>query len=105
MKSEKGTGELFWKSGYPGAKSAWIKHVADVEELSVTGSPLDEFDMIFSNFVFHWVRDKKGMIRALARMLSPGGRLAFCTLEELPDVLLRLTLATGSRGKQLLRRL
>ena len=37
----------------------------------------DEYDLIFSNAVFHWIEDHEGLVARLIRALRPGGQLAF----------------------------
>jgi trans-aconitate methyltransferase len=45
----------------------------DASELSFK----DEFDVVFSNAVLHWVKDHGAMLRGVAHSLKPGGRLLF----------------------------
>jgi len=54
------------RANYPGTRF----EVADASDFT-----LDEpVDAVFSNAVFHWVRDQEGAAACIARALKPGGR-------------------------------
>jgi trans-aconitate 2-methyltransferase len=46
-------------------------HIGDLTELELAG----EVDVVFSNAVFHWIRDHDALFARLHRALRPGGRL------------------------------
>ena len=49
---------------------------ADVRHAELPDLPDVTVDAVFSNAVFHWVRDHDALFAALARVLRPGGRLS-----------------------------
>ena len=63
------------------------------------------YDLVFSNFVFHWIKNKRASLAEAKRVLRIGGVLAFSTIAGLPTQLMELTTATGSCGDGLLRKL
>ena len=47
--------------------------------------PIEEqqFDIVFSNYVLHWVQDKEGAFKRIYKSLKPGGKFAFnCGLKH-----------------------
>ena len=40
----------------------------------------EEWDVIFSNAVFHWIQNQREFLRQVSRALKPGGLLV-CELE------------------------
>jgi trans-aconitate 2-methyltransferase len=49
---------------------------ADVREGDLAALDLDEeFDLVYSNAVFHWIPDHENLFRRLSAALRPGGRL------------------------------
>jgi len=57
----------------------------------------DSIDLVYSNYVIHWIPDTAAVVREAFRCLRPGGRLAF----ELPDAstpLYDFAVARGGRG-------
>lgn len=48
-------------------------HVGRAEDLGAFAAA--SFDIVYSNSVFHWVRDKPGALREALRVLKPGGRI------------------------------
>ena len=52
-----------------------------------------EYDVIFSNYVFHWIQDKEAAFKNIYDHLKPSGAFALCTSSgicEIPDTLLKL---------------
>ena len=47
---------------------------ADAEHL-----PGEDYDLIFSNFVLHWVKDKEPVFQQAQKILKQGGLFAFCS--------------------------
>ena len=42
------------------------------------------FDAVFSDYVFHWVKDKKRAFKNVYEILKPGGRIAILYNTEIP---------------------
>ena len=42
------------------------------------------YDLVFANFVIHWVPDKDAHFKRVYQSLKPGGRFAFTTLNGVP---------------------
>lgn len=55
------------RANYPGIRF----EVADASDFTLA----EPVDAVFSNAVFHWVRDQEGAAACVARALKPGGRL------------------------------
>ena len=53
--------------------------------------PQDEYDVVFSNCVLHWVEDKRTAFTNVYRNLRPGGRFGIIVAEVLMPILGRLT--------------
>jgi len=56
---------------------------ADNMEYLVAGAdniPGENYDIIFSNYVLHWIPHNKSLFGPIARLLKEGGRFAFCTV-------------------------
>ncbi|TFE70752.1 ubiquinone biosynthesis protein [Methylacidiphilum caldifontis] len=47
--------------------------VASSDNLSAF--PSNHFDVVYLNYVFHWIADKKSVLKEIFRILKPGGRL------------------------------
>jgi ubiquinone/menaquinone biosynthesis C-methylase UbiE len=41
--------------------------------------PSNFYDVVYLNYVFHWIFDKKRALEEMFRILKPGGRLGLCT--------------------------
>jgi len=63
----------FAKKIFPPSKISNLKfQICDARKIeSVSGS----FDLVFSNAALHWVDDHEGILRGVASVLKPGGRL------------------------------
>ena len=44
--------------------------------------PCGNYDIIFSNHVVHWIKDKRALFKRVCENLSPGGRFAFVVVTE-----------------------
>ena len=42
---------------------------------TITGQ---DYDLVFSNYVFHWIKDKKMVLQNIYRSLKPSGKFAVC---------------------------
>ena len=54
--------------------------------------PEGEYDLVLSNFVFHWIENKDAAFRRVYRNLKPGGRFGFTTKDNptTPDVITQI---------------
>ena len=58
--------------------------VADNIKYLIGGSdnmPGEKYDIIYSNYVLHWIPSNKDIFGPIARLLKKGGRFAFCTMD------------------------
>lgn len=65
----------------------------------------EAWDLVFSNYVIHWMPDRPKFLAGARRSLRPGGRLAFSTIEGLPQLFTTFSELAGDKGKALLGRL
>jgi trans-aconitate 2-methyltransferase len=59
-------------------KNLLLRRLSNVSfrQTSVTGLQLDDqFDVVFSNSVLHWIKDQEDTLRAIHRCLKAGGRI------------------------------
>ena len=42
--------------------------------------PKDQYDLVFSNCVLHWIENKNAVMNRVYQNLKPGGQFAFCVL-------------------------
>ena len=69
----------------------------DTERLKIAREKHDaDYDLIFSNFVFHHLKNKEPVFQQAQKMLKRGGLLAFCgalkaLIAMLPTMVLKLT--------------
>ena len=49
--------------------------------------PKDQYDTVFSNYVLHWIKDKKAVFEIVYQNLKPGGCFAFSAPLSLPPFL------------------
>ena len=68
--------------------------------------PEDQYNVIFSNYVIHWIKDKDALFMKVVRSLCPGGKFGFVTGEGLlPPVLINLNYLMGpEKGKAMVER-
>ena len=62
-------------------KIAKEKHSSSNTQYLVAGAenlPGEGYDILFSNFVLHWVKDKKAVFQKAQAILNQEGRIAFC---------------------------
>ena len=70
------------------------------------GCRTETYDVIYSNFVFHWIRDKRRALKTIYESLKPGGTLVFCVPIEIPVPLRGLNeLMPAERARKLLNRI
>ncbi|MEO1224635.1 MAG: methyltransferase domain-containing protein [Pseudomonadota bacterium] len=75
-------------------------HQAGAEDLGLVEA--GSVDLVFSNWVGHWVRDHSVLMREVERMLKPGGRFVAEVLGEPPQRLVELVSLTPG-GAQLVQ--
>ncbi|HTP58900.1 MAG TPA: methyltransferase domain-containing protein [Spirochaetia bacterium] len=62
------------QAAFPSSSSSSLSFLRmDARELSFR----EEFDVVFSNAVLHWIKDHGPVLSGVARSLRPGGRLLF----------------------------
>ncbi|GAB5469638.1 MAG: hypothetical protein Kilf2KO_26680 [Rhodospirillales bacterium] len=71
------------------------------EDLSTFAS--DSFDLVYSNYVFHWIADKERLMQEVHRCLKPGGRCAVELCGQLGSLIDRLILRAEAEGQELPR--
>ena len=54
--------------------------------------PEDQCDIVFSNYVLHWIKDKESVFKKVYQNLKPGGRFAFIAplVKSFPQILRQL---------------
>ncbi|KYG06290.1 SAM-dependent methyltransferase [Sorangium cellulosum] len=60
-------------------------------------------DLVFSNFVFHWIRDKRAVLRRLRGLLHPAGRIVVQCVSSLPVLVGELSRLADPSGERILR--
>lgn len=48
--------------------------------------PEDQYDVVFSNYVLHWIKDKASTFKKVHQNLKPGGRFAFTVPDGIPSL-------------------
>ena len=48
--------------------------------------PEDQYDLVFSNYVLQWIKNKAAVLNKVYQNLKPGGRFAFIVPECLPPI-------------------
>jgi len=76
--------------------------VCDAQELNEISS--QSIDLIFSNYVFHWINDKHNLLMEMYRCLKKDGRFAIECVGELMPFLQQVTEISGRKGDQLLKK-
>ncbi len=73
------------------------------EEMSWLTS--NSVDLVYSNFTFHWVADKRSLVREVLRCLRPGGRFVFMTGGGLSPFFADSLNLAGLRGQAVMSKL
>ncbi|WP_437488868.1 class I SAM-dependent methyltransferase [Sorangium sp. So ce1014] len=77
-------------------------HVGAAETLG--GVALDRpFDLVFSNFVFHWIRDKRAVLGLMRGLIHPAGRILVQWVSSLPVLIGELSRLADPSGEKILR--
>ena len=61
------------KEKYPAANIQYLEGSAD------DSIPGQEYDVVFSNYVIHWIKDKESVFRNVNKCLKIGGKFGFVT--------------------------
>ena len=69
-------------------------------EGSSNSFPSDEYDLVFSNYVLQWIKNKDSLFQQIYDCLKPGGCFAFIAVTKQPDILLQLGDLMGSATAQ-----
>ncbi len=65
--------------------------------------PEDQYDLVFSNAVLHWIENKAAVFQKVYENIRPGGQFAFTVGEELPALQVEMTHLMGpDRAKKVL---
>ncbi|MGE3319913.1 MAG: class I SAM-dependent methyltransferase [Candidatus Berkiella sp.] len=64
----------------------------------------ETFDIVFSNFVLHWIPNPQAILNKLAMALRPNGRLAIQLVFDHPDFVKEVTLASQVTEEKVLKR-
>lgn len=64
----------------------------------------EQFDVVFSNFVLHWIPNPQIVLNNLASLLRPNGRLAIQLVFDHPDFVKEITLASQQNDETVLKR-
>ncbi|XXX79832.1 class I SAM-dependent methyltransferase [Sorangium sp. So ce134] len=93
------------------ARIALARHTAGAPNLDFqvgSAETLDEvardrpFDLVFSNFVFHWIRDKRAVLRRMRGLLDPAGRILVQCVSSLPALVGGLSRLADPSGEKVL---
>ncbi|AUX23405.1 uncharacterized protein SOCEGT47_039300 [Sorangium cellulosum] len=76
-------------------------HVGAAERLGALARGRS-FDLVFSNFVLHWIRDKRAVLRALRDLLHPAGRILVQCVSSLPALVGELSRLADPSGEKIL---
>ena len=49
--------------------------------------PEDQYDLVFSNYVLHWIENKSAVLKKVLQNLKPGGQFAFIVPEHQPPII------------------
>ncbi len=60
-----------------------------------------DYDIVFSNYVLHWIKDKDLTLKQVAHCLKKGGRLGFLVVPSFPMI---EYLSANSQNKELIQR-
>ena len=71
-------------------------HVLDIDDLNKM--PAESIDVVFSNYVFHWIEDKPNLLSQIKTCLRPNGFLVAECVGELMLTLQAISAAAGTNG-------
>ena len=62
--------------------------------------PKDQYDLVFSNYVLHWIENKTALLNRVYHNLKPGGRFAFGVCAHQPTIVEQMDDLMGPEMKQ-----
>ena len=62
--------------------------------------PEDEYDLVFSNYVLHWIENKNALFKRVYQNLKPGGQFAFVVSDQQPTIAEQMDDLMGPEMKQ-----
>ena len=62
--------------------------------------PEDQYDLVFSNCVLHWIENKKAVLKRVYQNLKPGGQFAFSVMANQPTIVEQMDDLIGPEMKQ-----
>lgn len=65
----------------------------------------EAWDLVFANYVIHWIADKRCFFGQVHRALRPSGRFVLSTIDALPHLFQTFCALAGPPGESLLARL
>jgi len=84
-------------------QTAASKHASDnvnYAEGSTKNIPGEDYDLVFSNYVLHWVLDNEAVFGPIASKLKPGGHFVFIVLDIITKELVEKHLGWASEDFQ-----
>ena len=69
-------------------------------EASDVTFPEDQYDLVFSNYVLHWIENKAALFKRVYENLKPGGRFAFSVSDQQPTIVEQMDDLMGPEMKQ-----
>jgi len=55
-------------------------------EASGESLPEDQYDLVFSSYVLHWIENKDAVFKSVSKNLQPGGQFVFTIVLEMPPL-------------------
>ena len=62
--------------------------------------PEDQYDLVFSNYVLHWIENKATVLKKVHQNLKPGGQFAFIVPEHQPTIIEQMDHMVGPEMTQ-----
>ena len=69
-------------------------------EASDVTFPEDQYDLVFSNYVLHWIENKAALFKRVYENLKPGGQFAFVVSDQQPTIVEQMDNLMGPEMKQ-----
>jgi ubiquinone/menaquinone biosynthesis C-methylase UbiE len=76
---------------------------SDFQTFQISTPPF--FNLVYSNYVFHWMENQKAAVKKVYDYLVPGGRFAFCVVFGMPQPMRDLCYAVGKEGEEVINAL
>ena len=62
--------------------------------------PKDQYDLVFSNYVLHWIENKTALFKRVNENLKPGGQFAFVVSDHQPTIVEQMDNLMGPEMRQ-----